>query len=77
MEPGIKEFFRRLSLSIGLCIFWMAINMTIGVKYDYAFFEDGIHLGNVLFYIWVIASFTGLILMYIKIWKKPIEHLDD
>ena len=77
MEPGIKEFFRRLSLSIGLCILWLAINMTIGVRYGYAFVEDNIHWSNIVFYVWVIASFTGLIFIYIKIWKKPIEHLDD
>jgi hypothetical protein len=76
MEPGIKEFFRRLTLSIGLCVVWMAINITIGVKYGYAFF-DRIHWSNIVFYIWVIASFTGVIFLYIKIWKQAIEHLDD
>ena len=77
MEPGIKEFFRRLSLSIGLCVFWMAINMAIGIKYGYAFFEDNIHWSNIVFYTWVMVSFIALIFLDIRIWKKPIEHLDD
>jgi len=77
MEPGIKEFFRRLSLSIGLCVVWMTINITIGIKYGYAFFENRIHWSNIVFYIWVIASFIGIIFLYLKIWKQPIEHLDD
>ena len=77
MEPGIKEFFRRLSLSIGLCIVWMAINIVIGVKLDYAFFEDKIQMGNIVFYIWVALSFIGLLWLYMRIWKNPIEHLDD
>jgi len=77
MEPGIKEFFRRLSLSIGLCVIWMGINITIGIKYGYAFFENKILWSNIVFYIWVIASFIGVIFLYMNIWKKPIEHLDD
>ena len=77
MEPGIKEFFKRLTLSIGLCIVWMTINLTIGVKLGYSFFEDKIHFGNVAFYIWLVVSFTGVIFLYIKIWKKPIENLND
>jgi len=77
MEPGIKEFFRRLSLSIGLCIIWAAINIVIGVKLGYAFFEDKIQTDNIVFYIWVLLSFMGLLWLYIRIWKNPIEHLDD
>lgn len=77
MEPGIKQFFRRISLSIGLCILWMAINMAVGIRYGYAFFENGIHLGNILFYIWAVASFTAMLYINMKIWRKPIEHLDD
>ena len=77
MEPGIKEFLRRISASVGMCVIWMAINMTIGLKYGYAFFEDKIHWDNIIFYIWVIVSLAALILFYIKLWKKPIEHLDD
>jgi len=51
--------------------------MVIGVRYGYAFFEEGIHWSNILFYIWVIVSFIGLLFLYIRIWKNPIEHLDD
>ena len=77
MEPGIKEFFKRLSASIGLCILWMTVNLVIGVKYGYAFFEDKIHWSNIVYYIWVVASFIALIFLYFKIWEKPIDHLDD
>jgi len=77
MEPGIKEFFKRLTLSIGLCIVWMTINLIIGVKLGYFFFEDKIRFSNVAFYIWLVVSFTGVIFLYIKIWKKPIENLND
>jgi len=77
MEPEIKEFFRRLSVCLGLFIIWMAINTTVGIKYGYAFFEDKVHWYNIVFYIWAIVSLAALIFIFIKIWKKPIEHLDD
>ena len=77
MEPGIREFFKRLSLSIGLCIAWMSINIVIGIKLGYAFFDTTIGLGNIVFYIWAIASFIIMLFLYKKLWEKPIEHLDD
>ncbi len=77
MEPGIKEFFKRLSLSLGLLILWMAINMVAGIKFGYAFFEDKIYLSNILFYVWATASLIALIFLYKKIWEKPIEDLHD
>lgn len=77
MEPGIREFFKRLSLTIGTIVLWMMINMTIGVKLGYAFFDGSVHLGNIVFYVWVLVSFIFMIKIFIRIWKKPIEHLDD
>lgn len=77
MEPEIREFFRRVSLSIGLFIIWLIINATIGIKLGYGFFEDKIRWGNILFYIWAIAGFIAVIWGCLHIWKKPIEHLDD
>ena len=77
MEPGIREFFRRISLSIGLFIIWMGINISIGIKLGLAFYEGSIHWGNIAFYVWLAASFCVLLFLIIRIWKKPIEHLED
>lgn len=77
MEPGIKEFFKRLSASIGMCVLWMAVNMVIGVKHGYAFFESGLRWSNIVFYVWIVISFIALIFFYKWLWKKPIENLDN
>ena len=77
MEPAIKEFFRRLVTTISFLVLWMTINIAIGIKYSYAFFEDKIHWSNIIFYIWAIASLAALIWFYTRLWKKPIEHLND
>lgn len=77
MEPGVKEFFKRIVSTISLLILWMMINVTAGIKYDLGFFEDHIHWYNIAFYIWLTASFILLLWMYKKIWGKPIEDLHD
>jgi drug/metabolite transporter (DMT)-like permease len=77
MEPGIREFFKRIVSTVSLLILWMIINMTIGIKYNGAFYEDNVHWYNVVFYVWLIASFIALVWFCIKIWRKPIEDLHD
>ena len=55
---------------------WLLINMTIGIYYGFAFFEDRFSLGNGLYYIFFLASLTMLILYFRKKWKgfKEIEE---
>jgi hypothetical protein len=77
MEPGIKEFFRRLVTTISLLVLWMAINIAIGIQYGYGFFEDKIHWYNIVFYAWALLSLAALIWFYVRLWKKPIENLSD
>lgn len=77
MEPGIREFFRRIVSSLSLLILWMMINLILGIKLNYAFIETKIHWYNIVFYIWLMASLVALIWLCLKIWKKPIENLHD
>ncbi|QEC67707.1 hypothetical protein FRZ67_10535 [Panacibacter ginsenosidivorans] len=73
MEPEVREFLKRISLSLGIGLFWMIMNSTLGIMFDFAFVHDGISLGNVIFYIWFILSFAGMLWLYIRLWKKPLE----
>jgi len=77
MEPSIREFFKRLVTTISLLVLWMSVNIAIGIRYNYAFFEDKIQWSNIVFYVWVLVSLFALIWFYVSIWKKPIEHLND
>lgn len=77
MEPGIREFFRRIVATISLLILWMIINLTLGIKYELAFIEDKVRWYNILFYCWFVISLAALIWICIKIWQKPIENLKD
>lgn len=77
MEPGIREMFKRLVTTISLLLLWMIINVTVGIKFNYAFYEEKIHWYNTAFYIWLVISFGFLMWLYKKIWEKPIEDLHD
>lgn len=73
MEPEVKEFLRRIIMTLSLGLLWMLINSTAGIMYGYAFFDNGLRVGNILFYIWFLASLAVLIWYMYKLWTKPIE----
>ena len=76
MEPGVREFLLRIVNTIALAIFWMAINSTLGIMYQFGFLDQGIHLGQILFYTWMIVSFVLLFRYLKKLWLKPIDFED-
>lgn len=73
MEPEVREFLRRVSLSLGIGLMWMILNATLGIMFDFAFIHEHISLGNILFYIWFVASFGCMIWLYMRLWKKPLQ----
>jgi len=77
MEPEIREFFKRIVSSLSLLILWMIINLTLGIKLNFAFIEAKIRWYNIAFYVWLMASLAVLIWLCLKIWQKPIENLND
>lgn len=77
MEPETRAFLQRIAFTIFGLILWMSINSTIGIMYNYAFVEEKITIGNILFYIWLIASLILLIWFYIKLWKTPPEEEEN
>lgn len=73
MEPEVKEFLKRIMLSIFFGFTWMMINIIAGIKYNYAFVEGGITMGNVIFYTWFLVSFGLLLFFFRRLWRKPLE----
>jgi ABC-type spermidine/putrescine transport system permease subunit II len=73
MEPDIAAFLKRIVNTIFIGLLFLAVNTTLGVMYDLAFFEDHITWKNILFYIFFLTSFVFLIRYYLKIWNKPAD----
>lgn len=72
MEPEITAYLKRIVNTISVGLLWMAVNSTLGIMYDLAFFEDQIRWYNIAFYVWFLISLYILIRYYIKLWNKPL-----
>ncbi len=73
MDPKIRAYFIRILNTISFVLLWMIINLTAGIKYNLAFIENTLTIGNVLFYIWVIISLGLLLWRLYKIWHTPLD----
>ena len=73
MEPEVIEFLKRVTLSIFLAFLWLAINTTIGIKFNLAFVEEKVTIGNVFFYIWLVTSFILLLFFFIRLWREALK----
>ncbi len=70
MEPEVVAFLKRVGLSLFLSFCWLALNVTIGLKFDLAFVDGSISAGNILFYVWMTISFILLLAYLIHLWKN-------
>ena len=69
MEPEVKSFLSKISTSLSVGLLWLLINTTIGIGFNFAFFEDKPSIGNYIFYAWFLISLYLLIVFYRKKWK--------
>jgi hypothetical protein len=76
MEPDVRYFLLCIVQSISMVLLWMLVNMTLGIYFDFAFFENPPTVFNYLYGLFLIASFI-LLIRYLqkkwKGWKEPGE----
>ncbi|MBS1730551.1 MAG: hypothetical protein JSS67_07205 [Bacteroidetes bacterium] len=73
MEPEMRAFFIRIVNTMLIIIVWMILNATIGIMLQWGFIYDRISLGNIIFYLWLIASLLFSIWKIKNIWKEPLD----
>lgn len=69
MEPDIKNFLSKILSSISVTLLWFLVNTTIGIGFNYAFFENKPSVKNYIFYIFFIITFVLLVIYFKKKWK--------
>ncbi len=74
MEPEIKEFLQKVSLTILYTILWLSLHMIIGVKFNWAFFNESVQIGNLIYYFFLLITTTIFIKLMYKIWKKEFQQ---
>ena len=65
----MKKFFSKIVNSLSVGLLWMLVNSTLGIAFNFAFFDGSPTLSNYLFYAWFLASLVALLLFYKKIWN--------
>jgi hypothetical protein len=73
-EPEVRDFMRRIVLSLLLGLVWMIVNMTFGIWFGLLFFEERLSTANLIYYIFMAVSLAFLIRFLWKTWKKKFPH---
>ncbi len=74
MEDDAAQFLKRVVWSLSSGLLWLIINLGIGIYAGWMVPENGITLGNIIFYIWMGLSLGLLIYINYQIWKKKFPH---
>jgi hypothetical protein len=73
-EPEVRDYLRRIVLSLILGLIWLVINMTIGIFFEWMFFEGRPTLGNYIFYIFFLGTLSWYLWVLKGLWKKRFPH---
>ena len=69
MEPEVRDFLVRVASSLSMGLLWLLVNCTVGIYFNYAFFDHSPSLGNYIFYAWFLISLTFLVIYYKRKWN--------
>ena len=68
-EPDVSGFLKKILSSISVTLLWLLVNSTVGIGFNYAFFEGTPTIGNYIFYTWFIISFILLLYWLLRKWN--------
>jgi tellurite resistance protein TehA-like permease len=74
MEPEVKDFLKRVVLSLFLGLLWLFINMTLGIYFDLLPVYGRPDLANILFYVFFAGTGVLYIFFLYRTWKKKFPH---
>ncbi len=77
MEPEVKAFLLRIINSLSMVLLWMMVNMTAGIFYGLAFFDNNPSATNILYWFFCLLSFAALVVYLRKKWKGFRELTDQ
>ncbi|MDR3713398.1 MAG: hypothetical protein P4L51_11315 [Puia sp.] len=74
MEPEVRDFLKRIVLSICLGLIWLILNMTAGIYLGWLFVRGRLSAGNIVYYCFFLVSLALLIRFYLRTWQKKFPH---
>jgi hypothetical protein len=74
MEPGVRDYLRKILLSIILGLTWMMVNMTLGIYFGLFFIGEKFGIGNLICYIILAGSMGFLVRWLYRTWRRKFPH---
>ena len=72
MEPEVQEFFKRIIQTVSVSLVFFLFHMTVGLYFNWAFFEGSPHIGNIIYYLIFLITLAALIYFYYRLWKGKL-----
>lgn len=69
MEPEVQQFLKRIVSTLSVAILWMLVHTLLGIRFNLAFFDKGFRWYNLLYYLFFVGSFIGLIYFFWRTWR--------
>lgn len=73
MEPDARALLLKVAKSLSIAALFLLSNMTLGIFFDLGFIHSTINIGNILFYVFLLATLTALIWYLLKLWKENLH----
>jgi hypothetical protein len=75
MEPEVRDFLKRIVLSLFLGLCWLMLMMTLGIYFDLLPIYGGRpSVGNVVFYVVFLGSGALYLRFLYRTWSKKFPH---
>jgi len=73
-DPEVRDYLKRIVLSLFLGLLWLVSNMTFGIFFEWMFFERRPTAGNIIFYIFGLLTTVLYFRFLRRTWKKRFPH---
>jgi hypothetical protein len=69
VEPKARIFLKKIMKTIFVGLFWMMLQVLLGIFFEMGFVEKNITMINVIFYVQLTLTLSLLIYFYYSLWK--------
>lgn len=69
-DPEVKRYFRKILNTISVGLSWMMAAATAGFYFGLAVPEGNLRLGNIIYYVMLLATLGLLIAYFYKLWSR-------
>lgn len=72
IEPETRDFLKRIIQTVSMGMLFLLVHMTVGIYFNWAFFEGSPSIGNIIYYIIFSITLTALIYYFYRLWKGHV-----